>query len=90
MKVILLVAACLAITSCSSTKLQYNKMSDEEISIYNSTVQLWDRVICVTDVRAGSHIPKRRCETLREMRDGSARGADSINVASYGSNAIFR
>ena len=61
-----------------------NTMSYEEIVAYNMTVDLWDEIHCTEEVRTGSHISKRRCETLKELHGlGNSAGA-TINTVTTG------
>ena len=89
MKLVIL-AACLALAACQVPGGIYNNMSDEEIAAHNMSVEFWDQVYCVSEVRIGSHIRKRHCETLWEMQDGFNHGASQVNTLSFGSASIFQ
>lgn len=83
---VLLVSGCfLFVASCGSITGQLpNSMSYEEIIAYNRTVDLWDEIHCTEEVRIGSHIPKRRCETLKELHGLGNSAGDTINTVTTG------
>lgn len=87
--IVLAAVAGLATTACNTSKLYYNRLSDEQIGQYNSTVGTWDQVYCVSEVRVGSHIRKRHCATILEMQGQGDRSAAIINALNYGSSGIF-
>jgi hypothetical protein len=54
---------------------------------YNRTVEFWDQVYCAEEIRTGSRIRRRHCETLIKIRDRIADPAASLNV--LGASRIF-
>ena len=80
-----LLAVCAGLlVSCSSTPGggDFRKMSSTELIAYNRTVEFWDQVYCADEIRAGTHIRRRYCETYMELQDRLTKAASSLNVLS--------
>jgi starvation-inducible outer membrane lipoprotein len=60
-------ALALSISACGTPHPNFLKMSEEELSLYNSQASLEDRVYCRNEVRAGSHIPSRYCTSVADL-----------------------
>ena len=60
----------------------FRKMSPAELLAYNRTVEFWDQVYCADEIRAGTHIRRRYCETYIELQDRLTNAASSLNVLS--------
>ena len=74
-------AGCVFIlTACNSTPMDFERMSFPELVAYNRTVEPLDQVYCVEEIRVGSHIRRRYCDTLIEIQERLARSASAINV----------
>ena len=56
------------LTACNSAQMNFERMSFPELVAYNRTVEPMDQIYCVEEIRAGSHIRRRHCETLIEIR----------------------
>lgn len=83
-----LVGCAFALTACNSNApIDFERMSAGELMAHNRTVEFWDQVYCADEVRAGSHIRRRHCETLIEIKERVANSAEAINV--IGSSRIF-
>ena len=76
------------LTACSSSApLNFERMSLSELVTYNRTVEPMDQIYCTEEFRVGSHIRRRRCETLIEIQERVANSASAINV--IGTGPIF-
>jgi len=75
------------LTACNSAQMDFERMSFPELVAYNRTVEPMDQVYCVEEIRAGSHIRRRHCETLIEIQENLARSASAINV--LGTSQIY-
>ena len=60
----------LIMSACSMQQPNFERMSEQELFEYNSTVSLSDQVYCRDDVRTGSHIPDRLCSTYGKTLQG--------------------
>ncbi len=60
----------------------FRKMSSPELIVYNRTVEFWDQVYCADEIRAGTHIRRRYCETYMELQDRFTKAASSLTVLS--------
>lgn len=92
MKIFALIRLCVCmgislVTACNAAPVDFRRMSDAELIAYNRTVEYWDQVYCSDEIRAGSHIKRRQCETYNELRDRLINSAESLNV--LGSSRIF-
>ena len=77
-----LVFGCLSLTACSSNQTDFKHMNSAELVAYNRTVDFWEQVHCVDEVRTGSHIRRRHCNTLYEIYTQVDRSASAVNVMS--------
>ncbi len=77
-----LVFGCLSLAACKSDQSDFKHMNSAELVAYNRTVDFWDQVYCVVEVRTGSHIRRRHCNTLYEIYTQVERSASSVNVMS--------
>lgn len=81
-------AGCLLIfTACAGAPIDFERMSAADLMAYNRGVEFWDQIYCSEEVRSGSHIRRRRCETLLDIKEGVGKSAEAINV--IGSSRIF-
>ncbi|PCI76917.1 MAG: hypothetical protein COB20_09545 [SAR86 cluster bacterium] len=55
-------------------------MSASELIAYNRTVEFWDQVYCADEIRVGSHITRRHCEKLIEIRERVAIPVEALSV----------
>ncbi len=72
----------LALAGCRSNPTDFKHMNSAELFAYNRTVEFWDQVYCVDEVRTGSHIRRRHCSTLLEIQTQVDRSASAVNVLS--------
>ena len=72
----------LNLVACKSNNLDFEHMNSAELVAYNRTVDFWDQVHCVSEVRTGSHIKRRHCSTLLEIYTQVDRSASAVNVLS--------
>jgi len=76
------------LSTCSSVpEIDFERMSVADLMAYNRTVEFGDQIHCAEEIRAGSHIRRRHCETLTEMQDRIVDSAASLNV--IGTSRIF-
>ncbi|MFT7472610.1 MAG: hypothetical protein ACI8XU_002512 [Kiritimatiellia bacterium] len=75
------------LTACTGAPIDFERMSAADLMAYNRGVEFWDQIYCAYEIRAGSHIRRRHCNTLVEIREGLSNSADAINV--LGSSRIF-
>ena len=80
----LIAASAALLVSCSSTPNggDFSKMSSTELVAYNRSVEFWDQVYCADEIRAGTHIRRRYCETYMELQDRLIKAASSLKVLS--------
>ena len=79
----LLLSCAAFLASCGSAPGgDFRKMSSTELIAYNRTVEFWDQVYCADEIRAGTHIRRRYCETYMELQDRLTKAASSLNVLS--------
>lgn len=88
-KLIVVVITFLMLASCVSPHVPFERMSDGEIAGYNESVTFWEQVYCTSDIRIGSHIRKRKCLTLSDLRDYNSNQIGLVNTAGTGSG-VFR
>lgn len=80
-----LAIAALGLTACTAVEnpqRDFERMNSAELLAYNRTVDFWDQIYCVSEVRAGSHIKRRHCSTLYEIQTQVDRSASEVNVLS--------
>ena len=87
-KVNLTVLTLLMLASCNTSVVPFEKMSDLELAQYNVSVDFWEQVYCVSDIRLGSHIRKRTCSTLQQLFDYNANQIGVLNTVAAGSGAF--
>ena len=75
------------LNACTGAFIDFERMSATDLIAYNRGVEFWDQIYCTYEVRAGSHIRRRHCNTLIEIREGLTKSADAINV--LGSSRTF-
>lgn len=91
MQKLILAISVLLVTACASTgRVDYNRMTTQEVAEYNQTAALMDQVYCTEDVRIGSHIRKRYCAPLNELVDEYLRSMNKINALHIGTSLTFR
>ena len=88
-KLLFLTAAVPLLFSCTTYSPSFARMSNEEIALYNSSVEFDQQVVCVREVRAGTHIKRRYCETFEEMERRRLTNIGKLNAANVGSVAVF-
>ena len=88
-KLLVSIFLLMALSSCATNKLSFTKMSYEEIVAYNATVDTTEQVYCREELRAGTHIKRRYCETISEYEDRMHRTIGALNAANLGSNINF-
>lgn len=76
----LLAGCAFILPACGSTSMDFERMSLPELMTYNRTVEPMDQVYCADEIRAGSHIRRRHCETLIEIAERVAKSASTINI----------
>jgi len=82
-----LTGSLLILAACTGAPIDFERMSVADLMTYNRSAGFWDQVYCADEVRSGSHIRRRHCDTLVDIRDGNANSAAAINV--IGSSRIF-
>ena len=91
MRILVLAISSILLASCANTgKINYNRMTSQEVAEYNQTVALMDQVYCTEDIRAGSHIRRRHCAPLNVLVDEYARSMNKINALHMGTSLTFR
>lgn len=84
---LLLLGACAA---NDGDVLHPNSMSYEEILAYNETQdRVWEQIYCVQERRIESHIKRRYCATLSELRDRTLT-AEQMNNINFGTPGLFQ
>ncbi|GJM12355.1 MAG: hypothetical protein DHS20C12_07580 [Pseudohongiella sp.] len=81
----LLTAGCaIALSACASNpnEINFERMDPLELMAYNQSVDFWDQVYCSDEIRAGSHIRRRYCETLIEIQERLNKAVSEVNVLS--------
>ena len=78
----LLLVTVLAACAVQSDIPQFDRMSDTELAMYNSTADVPDMVLCVEEVRIGSHIRKKFCATLENQ-------SNQLGVMNHGGSSVF-
>lgn len=68
---------------------QFDRMSDTELAMYNSTADGPDMVLCVEEVRIGSHIRKKYCATLAEYANALENQSNQLGVMNHGGSSVF-
>ena len=70
------------LNACSSATVpgDFERMSTAELMAYNRTVEFMDQVYCVDEIRTGSHIRRRHCETLHQINERLSKSASAINI----------
>ena len=80
--VLFLALGCVSLSACKTGQSDFKHMNSAELVAYNRTVDFWDQVHCVSEVRTGSHIKRRHCSTLLEIYTQVDRSASAVNVLS--------
>lgn len=65
-RLILLVAACMALNSCAGIPRDFSRMSIAELAAYNEERPVLKQIYCTEERRIGSHIRKTWCRTVEE------------------------
>ena len=78
----MLATLCVSLSACSTNRLNFERMEVAELIAYNRSVDFWDQVYCVNEIRAGSHIRRRHCSTLLEIYNQVDSSASAVNVLS--------
>lgn len=81
-RVIAIAFGLLGLVACNSNRINFERMERDELVAYNRSVDFWDQVYCVDEIRAGSHIRRRHCNTLLEIQNQVDRSASAVNVLS--------
>jgi len=85
----LLLVIPLAACAVQSDIPQFDRMSDTELAMYNSTADGPDMVLCVEEVRIGSHIRKKYCATLAEYANALENQSNQLGVMNHGGSSVF-
>jgi hypothetical protein len=85
----LLLVTVLAACAVQSDIPQFDRMSDTELAMYNSTADVPDMVLCVEEVRIGSHIRKKFCATLEEYANALENQSNQLGVMNHGGSSVF-
>lgn len=90
-KFTVLALICLSLIACAgnSNRVNFNSMTDLEIISYNRTVERSDLVYCDYQVRAGTHIKKRYCATLAQIKSDAIANAAQIYTGSSGGSLLI-
>jgi len=88
-KLLVSIFLLMALPSCATNKPSFTKMSYEEIVAYNATVGTTEQVYCREELRAGTHIKRRYCETIAEYEDRMYRTIGTLNSVNLGSSINF-
>ena len=78
----------LTLIACSSSKMNFNTMSNTEIDAYNLNASTWDQVICREQEHVRSRIPRRRCDTRWNWQQGVVADVNALGTAVSGKQAI--
>jgi len=83
---LLIFMALTGLAACAGTDRQpsFKSMTQQELALYNSTVAAEDMVLCIEDVRMGSHIRKKHCATLAEFAVALEANSAFIGTVNYG------
>jgi len=69
-KLLLGLSVALMLSACSTPRINFDNMTEQELVSYNASASFLNKVRCVNDVRVGSHIRKRTCKQYRETLAG--------------------
>jgi len=80
----LLTVASIALTACTNTvdTRQFERMSPIELAEYNRPLAMEDQVYCVDEIRTGSLIRRRHCNTLLEIVTQMEKSVNEVTVLS--------
>ncbi len=89
MKFAPLVALILLSASCtSSDRLNFRTMSTEELAQYNQPLKYEDQIVCLQQVRIGSHIKQTVCQSRLQHRNREAGVTGQLEAISFDSTTI--
>lgn len=88
-KLLISILLLMALSSCATVKPSFTRMSYEEIAAYNASVDASEQVYCRKELRAGTHIKRRYCETADEYRDRMYATVGRLNSINLGSSVEF-
>ena len=88
-RILLAIVAILMLGACTASGPDFKRMSDYELATYNAIASTEEIVYCFEEVRTGSHIKKKHCSTLAEIRDALYDTAASLDAMHQGSNGIL-
>ena len=72
--------------ACQSTQQPFERMTDQELYTYNSTVVPMNQVYCSTEKQTGSYIRKRVCMTVWQIVNGLP---GTLNTASSSTTRVY-
>jgi hypothetical protein len=78
----------LMLIACSSSKINFNTMSNAELAAYNQNASTWDQVFCRELEHVRSRIPRRRCDTRMNWQLGVVRDVTGLGTADTGKQKI--
>ena len=78
----------LTLMACSSSKMNFNTMSNTEIAAYNLKTSTWDQVICREQEHVRSRVPRRRCDTRWNWQRGVVSEVDTLGTVDTGKQKI--
>ena len=80
MKMLLLIAfACLTMTSCTYSGINFERLSEAELAAYNQDRNIAQMIVCTEETRSFSRVRRQRCFTVEQMY-GSADQASQLGV----------
>ncbi len=88
-KLLVSIFLLMAFSSCANNKPSFTKMSYEEVVAYNATVDISEQVYCREELRAGTHIKRRYCETIADYEARMHSIIGTLNSANLGSTINF-
>ncbi len=73
----------LSVACTSAIQPRFERMSEQELIAYNSSVSVQDQVYCREEIQVGSHIRQRVCTKVRDMINGTP---TTLNIAGSSSS----
>lgn len=78
-----------ALSACATDAPAFHRMSSEEIAAYNDSVEFQDQIICMREIRIGTHIKRRYCETFADMENRMLSNIGKLNSANLGAPVTY-
>ena len=66
---------CLAMTSCTYSDINFERMSEAELAAYNQGRNVAQMIVCSENSRSFSRIRRRRCLTVEQMYGSEAQAS---------------